>query len=335
MTKLHFEDFEPGSTAHYGGVTVDSDAMLAYAREFDAQPMHLSDSAAAETMAGKLIASGWFTAALNMRMIAEDFVLRTASMGSPGVSELKWSKPVHAGDVLTGVRHVLDRRPSLSKPDRGFVNFRFVVSNQRGETVLDQTNLIMVARRGRAALPDAATRPFVNDKVDLPEFTDVRHDTIPFYEDLVIGERLDLGALAFPEHDVIRFARAFDPQYFHVDPNAAKGSLFGGLIASGWHTAAGWMGCMVRNRTQAAMGAMARGERPARLGPSPGFTQLRWIKPVFAGDTIRYTSAIIGKRVSASRPEWGLVRHFNTGVNQHGDVVFSFHGNVFWERRKR
>jgi acyl dehydratase len=335
MTMLHFEDFEPGSATSYGGVTVDRDAMLAFAQEFDAQPMHLSDGAAAGTMAGKLIASGWFTAALNMRMMADEFALRTAGMGSPGVSELKWSRPVHAGDVLTGVRHVLDRRPSLTKPDRGFVNFRFVVSNQHGETVLDQTNLIMIARRGREAVADAEAQPFVKAKPDLPEFKDVRHDTIPFYEDLVIGERLELGARAFPEQDIVRFARAFDPQYFHVDPVAAKGSLFGGLIASGWHTAAGWMGSMVSNRTAAAMGAMARGERPARLGPSPGFTQLRWIKPVFAGDIIRYTSAIIGKRVSASRPDWGLVRHYNTGMNQHGDVVFAFHGNVFWERRKR
>jgi acyl dehydratase len=83
----------------------------------------------------------------------------------------------------------------------------------------------------------------------------------------------------------------------------------------------------------AARSALARGERPAQLGPSPGFRQLRWIKPVFAGDTIRYSSAIFEKRPSASRPDWGIVRHYNTGINQKGEIVFSFIGSVFWERR--
>jgi acyl dehydratase len=96
MPSLFFEDFVPGSVTPYGGTTVDRDAMLAYAREFDAQPMHLSDESAKGTMAGKLIASGWFTAALNMRMMAESFILDTAGMGSPGVSELKWLRPVEA-----------------------------------------------------------------------------------------------------------------------------------------------------------------------------------------------------------------------------------------------
>jgi acyl dehydratase len=333
MPSLHLEDFVPGSATPYGGVVVDRDEMLAYAREFDAQPMHLSEESARATMAGKLIASGWFTAALNMRMMADDFILDTASMGSPGVSELKWLRPVEAGDRLRGVRHVLDRRPSLTKPDRGFVNFRFEVLNQRDEPVLEQTNLIMIGRRGTEALEDAAAQPFGEGRPELPEFRDVVPDALRFYEELQVGDRIDLGSLHFTESDVIRFAKAFDPQFFHIDPAAAKESIFGGLIASGWHTAAGWMGQMVKSRAAAAAATLARGERPARLGPSPGFTQLRWIKPVFAGDTIRYTSAIYEMRASASRPEWGIVRHYNTGVNQRGETVFSFIGSVFWERR--
>ncbi len=333
MPSLYFEDFAPGSATPYGGLTVDRDEMLAFARDFDPQPMHLSEDSARGTMAGKLIASGWFTAALNMRMMAESFILDTAGMGSPGVSELKWLKPVEAGDRLSGIRRVIDRRPSLSKPDRGFVNFRFELYNQDGAPVLEQTNLIMIARRGAEALPDAVAKPFSESRPDLPEFRDVPQNGLGFYEDMEIGDRVDLGAMHFPEEDVIRFAKLFDPQFFHVDPAAAKHSIFGGVIASGWHTAAGWMGCMARSRASAAEVSIARGERPARLGPSPGFRHLRWIKPVHAGDTIRYTSAIYDKRVSASRPEWGIVSHYNTGVNQKGETVFSFIGSVFWERR--
>jgi acyl dehydratase len=333
MPNLFLEDFIPGSLTPYGSLTVEREPMLAFALEFDAQPMHLDDKLAKGTMAGELIASGWYTAALNMRMMAESFILDTAGMGSPGVSELKWSRPVRAGDTLRGMRHVIDRRPSLTKPDRGFVNFRFEVLNQRDEPVLEQTNLIMIRRRGDGPLEDAEAKPFVENTAPLPAMSDVDHDTIPFYDDLVLGERLVLGQKTFSDADIIRFARDFDPQYFHVDAAAAKDSIFGGLIASGWHTGAVWMELMVKNRTAAAMGAMMRGERPARLGPSPGFRNLRWIKPVHAGDTITYTSAVVEKRLSASRPEWGIVHHFNTGTNQRGELVFSFYGTVFWERR--
>jgi len=333
MPKHYFEDFTPGSVTPYGGVTVDREAMLAFAREFDAQPMHVDEQAARTTMAGELIASGWYTAALNMRMIAEDFILEAASMGSPGVSELKWLNPVRAGDRLSGIRHVVDRRPSLTKPDRGFVNFRFQVANQRGEPVLEQTNLIMIGRRSGEPLADSAVRPFAEKPPALPTFRDVEYDTIPFFEEIAVGDRLDLGEATFDEADIIRFAKDFDPQFFHVDPAAAKASIFGGLIASGWHTGANWMRVMVRSRMTAAANAAGRGTRSARLGPSPGLLGLRWIKPVFAGDTIRYSSAIIETRESRSRPDWGVVRHYNTGVNQRGETVFSFFGAVFWERR--
>jgi acyl dehydratase len=333
VATLFLEDFIPGSVTPYGGATVDRDAMLAFAQEFDAQPMHVDDQAARGTMAGQLIASGWFTAALNMRMMADDFILETASMGSPGVSELKWLKPVLAGDRLRGIRHVLGRRPSASRPDRGLVNFRFEVLNQHDEVVLEQTNLIMIARRSREPLAEGAAAQSPDDEPTLPAFRDVTQDMLPYFDDLVVGDRLDLGALTFTQADIIRFARAYDPQYFHLDAQAARSSIFGGLIASGWHTGAGWMGRMVSSRMAAAAMATGRGERPARLGPSPGFRNLRWIKPVHAGDVIRYSSAIYEMRASASRPGWGLVRHYNTGVNQRDETVFSFIGSVFWERR--
>jgi acyl dehydratase len=331
MPSIFFEDFTPGEVVPYGGLTVERDAMLAYAREFDAQPMHLSDESAKGSMAGELIASGWYTAALNMRMMADGFILDSTSLGSPGVSELKWLRPVKAGDRLSAFRHVDGRWVSRSKPDRGFVQLRLDVRNQRGEPVLEQKNISMFGLRGGPAVP--VTEPMREEEPVLPIFRDITPDTIAFYEDLAVGDRIDLGTLHFSEADIIRFARDFDPQYFHVDPEEAKRSIFGGLIASGWHTAAGWMGQMVRHRTAAAAAALARGERPARLGPSPGFRHLRWIKPVHAGDTIRYTSSIYEKRLSASRPEWGIVRHYNTGVNQKGETVFSFIGSVFWERR--
>jgi acyl dehydratase len=114
---------------------------------------------------------------------------------------------------------------------------------------------------------------------------------------------------------------------------AAKESLFGGLCASGWHTAAVWMRHMIASRERALAEAARGGPPVAQLGPSPGFKNLKWSKPVYAGDIIAYSSTITGTRPSGSRPGWGLASHRNSGVNQHGEEVFSFDGLVFWERR--
>ena len=153
-----------------------------------------------------------------------------------------------------------------------------------------------------------------------------------FFEDLVIGTRLDLGTYTFTEEDIISFAKRFDPQPFHLDDAAAALSHFGRLAASGWHTAAVWMKLYVSHRQATMAALLSRGETPSRPGPSPGFRQMKWKKPVHVGDTIRYASELVGKRVT-STPGWGLIFHHNTGTNQDGEVVFEFDGSVFWERR--
>ena len=154
-----------------------------------------------------------------------------------------------------------------------------------------------------------------------------------YLEDLVPGATTTLGSFTFEAKDIIRFARAYDPQPFHLDPEAARQSLFGDLCASGWHTAAVWMKLMIGHRERHRREAERAGQEAPKLGPSPGFKNLKWLKPVYAGDTITYASTIAGTRPSASRPGWGLAFHRNTGINQNGEEVFSFDGAVFWQRR--
>jgi acyl dehydratase len=226
---------------------------------------------------------------------------------------------------------VLARRVSSSKPDRGFVDFRFELFNQNDERVFEQTNLIMFGRRGVGPLDPAGAMPGTAE-ANYPVPMPADPDRLPYLDDLVIGEQLELGSRTFSEADIVRFGRAFDPQPFHVDPEAARASHFGGLIASGWHTAACWMATMVERRVAGMRAMRARGERPAMLGPSPGFRDLVWLEPVFSGDTITYRSMIVEARPLASRPGWGMARHRNTGVNQRGETVFAFTGAVLWER---
>jgi acyl dehydratase len=154
-----------------------------------------------------------------------------------------------------------------------------------------------------------------------------------FYEDIVIGAPIAFGAHTFTADEIKAFARRFDPQPFHLDEAEAARSHFGALCASGWHTMAVWMGMMVRYGQRIAADKAARGEPVPQLGPSPGFRELRWFKPVYAGDTISYASEVSDKRLSASRPEWGVISVRTTGLNQAGDLVVSVISTAFAQRR--
>jgi acyl dehydratase len=154
-----------------------------------------------------------------------------------------------------------------------------------------------------------------------------------FYEDLVIDEPIEFGSHTFGAEEVKAFARKFDPQSFHLDEEAAKASHFGGLCASGWHTMAVWMRMMIDTRQRVAAEMTARGEPVPALGPSPGFRDLRWHKPVYAGDTISYSSTVIDKRPSNSRPQWGVISVRTTGINQNGEPVISVVSTAFAARR--
>ncbi len=297
--------------------------------------MHVDPEKAKAGFTGELIASGWHTGCLQMRMMVEGFLRDSAGQGAPGLEELRWIRPVRPGDRLSTRHTVLETKESRSRPDIGLVKIRFEVLNQNAEPVQEIVNWIIFGRRGKVEPP-----VFMADLGVAPRYlAPAGRATIapppapptsaPRFDALEVGARTELGSFTFAAPDIIAFAAAFDPQRFHLDEAAAKASLFGGLCASGWHTAAIWMKLMVahRRRVEAGMGAGA-----PRLGPSPGFRNLKWLKPVFAGDTVAYSSTVIDKRASASRPGWGLVFHRNEGVNQKGEPVFSFDGCVFWER---
>ncbi|WP_350335066.1 MaoC family dehydratase [Coralliovum pocilloporae] len=154
-----------------------------------------------------------------------------------------------------------------------------------------------------------------------------------YFEDVQIGHEIMLGEHHFTEDAITAFARKYDPQDFHLNPDAARESVLGGLCASGWHTASVWMKLMVAHMKREMKTAVAEGRPMAALGPSPGLRDLKWIKPVYAGDTITYSSTIIAKHESRSKPDWGVIDNRNTGTNQNGELVFSFIGSVFIQRR--
>lgn len=153
-----------------------------------------------------------------------------------------------------------------------------------------------------------------------------------FFEDIEIGTRTRLGSHRFTEGEIIAFARAFDPQPFHLDPAAGARTHFGGLVASGWQSVA--ISARLRAQAWARQHEELRrmGRKVPRIGPSPGFRDLRWLRPVRPGDTLVFTSEVTAKKPSGTRPEWGLVFTRESAADLSGTPALEFTNCVFVER---
>lgn len=151
-------------------------------------------------------------------------------------------------------------------------------------------------------------------------------------DEFVPGETFALGSHTFDADAIVAFARDFDPQPFHLDEDAGRASLFGGLAASGWHVACAWMKLWIAHQSRAMAERAARGGLQPIPGPSPGFDDMRWLRPVLAGDTVAYTTTILAARPSKSRPEWGIVDTASEG-RVADTLVFSFTGHIFMPTR--
>ena len=143
-----------------------------------------------------------------------------------------------------------------------------------------------------------------------------------WYEDIGVGDPFPLGSHSFTEEEIIRFGKAYDPQYFHIDPELSRHSHFGGLVASGWHTAAVGHRKMVDALDAEAQRLRELGEEPGISGPSPGVDKLAFLVPVRPGDTVTYSMVITGKRLSGSLPGWGLLFNTVESTNQRGEIVY-------------
>lgn len=147
----YLDDFTPGQVIELGHRTITKDDIIRFAREFDPQVFHTDEEAARHTVYGGLLASGWHTAALMMRLLYDGLVKDVSSMGSPGVDELRWLRPVRPGDTLAGRMTVLETVPSRSKPDRGILRSLIELRNQHGEVVLSSKGMSMLGRRPAGA----------------------------------------------------------------------------------------------------------------------------------------------------------------------------------------
>jgi len=148
---IYFEDIEIGKEREFGSYDVTREEVIEFATKYDPQPFHLDDEAAAKTHFGRIAASGWHTTAMTMAVIARAVVAEEqAGLGSPGIDELRWLKPVYPGDRITVTGTILEKTPSRSKPDIGSFRTQTSVTNQKGEGVMRFTSIVLMRRRPAA-----------------------------------------------------------------------------------------------------------------------------------------------------------------------------------------
>ena len=149
---IYFEDLEVGAETYFGSYDVTREEVLEFARRYDPQPFHLSDEEAAKTHFGRLAASGWHTAAMTMAVIARYVVKgRNAGLGSPGIDELRWKKPVYPGDTLHVRGQILEKTPSRSRPEMGSYRTQTIVTNQDDHVVMTFISIVLIRRRPEGA----------------------------------------------------------------------------------------------------------------------------------------------------------------------------------------
>lgn len=145
--KYYWEDLAPGSVRELGSVTVSAEEIKDFAEQFDPQPFHLDEAAGRRSIFGNLCASGWHTCALAMKLTVENFLTQSASMGSPGLENLRWLKPVYPGDTLHLRHTILESRPLRTRADTGLVRSSWDMFNQNGEKVMQMEGYGMFRRR--------------------------------------------------------------------------------------------------------------------------------------------------------------------------------------------
>jgi acyl dehydratase len=321
---LPHEDLTVGRVQLFAVTTASEEEILAFRREYDPLPPPAED---------KVCASPLHVCAMMMRAFCDGFLNRIASLGAPGVDEVTWSLPVRPGDVLSLRHRILEKRDLASRPDVGLSKMVVELVNGRDEVAAGWITNQLVRRRHPAAARATSHRIARAPLVSLWD------DPAPaaassFDKDARLGAKTAFGRHAFAEAEIIAFARRFDPQPFHTDPASAKGSLFAGLCASGWHTAAVASRAAATARLFCNAAARERGLELPVLAPAAAWRDLRWPRPVYVGDVVEFRARLSEKTAHPVRRDVGRVGTEVQGRNQRGEIVLAFVAHSLWPRRE-
>ena len=333
---LHHEDLTVGRPQLFAVSTASEEEILAFRREYDPLPPPAADKDDKQARLAPVCASPLHVCAMMMRAFCDGFLNRIASLGAPGVDEVTWSLPVRPGDVLSLRHRIVEKRDLASRPDVGLSKTVVELVNGRGEVAAGWITNQLVRRRhpasARATSRRIARAPLVSLWDDPAPAAAPSFDV--FFEDARLGAKTDYGHYAFAEAEIIAFARRFDPQPFHTDPASAKGSLFDGLCASGWHTAAAASRAAAMARLFCNAAARQRGLELPVLAPAAAWRDLRWPRPVYVNDVVEFRARLSEKTAHPLRRDVGLIGTEVQGRNQRGEIVLAFVAHGLWPRRE-
>jgi acyl dehydratase len=228
---------------------------------------------------------------------------------------------VRPGDVLCARTQTLEKIDLRSRPEAGIVKFATSLFNQAGKEVMSQRGgMLFARRRPLAELPPATVRPAA---APLPDPIDDAEGAVPDrYSRARVGARAELGESHFTPEYIRSYSAKFDPLPFHMDEAAGRAHPLGAMSAAGLQTACSWMSHFIAMRRRSSGG----GELPSLA--SPGFSDMLWRKPVLVGDRIRFSTQLVEKRLT-SKPNLGLLRSRNLGINQRGEIALEFYAAIF------
>jgi acyl dehydratase len=328
---LYHEDLTVGRARLLGSATVSEEEILAFRREYDPLPPPGEDKGVRSPCASAL-----HVCAVMMRAFCDGFLNRVASLGAPGVDEVTWSMPVRRGDVLSLRHRIIEKRDLASRPDVGLSKVVVELVNDKEEVAAGWVTNQLVRRRHPGSAEKAARRIVRTPPASL--WDDPAPAAAPsfdvFFEDARLGETTGFGRHAFAEAEIVAFARRFDPQPFHIDAARAKDSLFEGLCASGWHTAAVFLRAAATARLRANAPARERGINLPTLAPAAVWRDLRWPRPVYVGDVVEFRSRLSEKSAHPLRRDVGLIGTEVQGRNQRGEIVLAYTARSLWPRRQ-
>jgi acyl dehydratase len=292
--RFFFEDFPIGKVFDFGNFKLTRELIDDYATEFD--PLF---SGPERDASGGRLASPWQMNAL-MRLNYDCWMIETAARGAPGVDEAQWFRPAAAGDVITAGYTVRSARVSRSKPQLGLVQY-FHELFANGERVMYQLNSVMLERKTKDPAADLPAPPPAQAAAEVKE--------------VASPASIPLGERNLPADAILKFARLYDPQPFHVDVDAANKGPFGALAASGWHTAAQWASAYAE-ASEARRQVLPRPKTLLWIKP------LIWKKPGYAGERIAFDFTPLKTERDASGVT--VVTARNRGIDSEGDIVIDF-----------
>lgn len=334
----YFEDLTVGEQVDLGSLSVSTQEIVDFARRYDPQPMHLDPVAAEKSALKGLAGSGWQSCTLANRRFVEGFTAGTAYQGLAGVEECRWIKPFYPAEragPLTMRLEVEALSPSESRPEYGLARVKLETLQRDPAAGPDaaprliclQRFRTMIARRTPAELSEPRIeRAPAESRARAPaRSAEAALAYANTREALACGPAL-LGAAAFSAEEIKAFAREFDPLSFHLEEAAARNSLFGGLTASGWHVMCRYMRLVIEARTAAiaALPPEKQAAAAAGMGPSPGYRNLRWLRPIRPGDVLRYISTPTRVRAKEHWKDWAVLHATLEAENQNGELVMRF-----------